>query len=882
MNGNPSIPFNIRIGFILLVVCYLAFGLAFSQLLYFSRALDEGYHLELVTFIKQNGRLPITFEEREQMARADLPPLYHLLVALLPPRIDPNRDQPEFRLYKDSFRYQAIDAPPGHQWSVDTEDLTWPYYGQFLTWQLGRGLSLLFGAATLVILFLILQEVPLGKHPLTSLVGVAFLAFTPRYLIMSAALNDDTLMGLIAAIYFWMLVKIVKSPTRWLPLIMLGAALGVSMTIKYSLALFPLEIIGVLGFLAWRQKLGWLWLVKRVAVIGAVAVLFSSWWFGWNILHFNTVAQDGVLVGVTRSLFSGGYNATLKSIGSFLSGGQLETSADLASSSSATLAQWLRLTFLSFWGFSIDDRMPLSPLIFLFVGLILVAAAWGNWRLWRRDNRSHRWLLLAGFHILLLCVIPLLRFVTSGRLGQTAQGRHILFPAAAAIIALLVWGLAAAVPQPRWQQSVFAASVAIMGLWSGVHLYQLANQPSSLLPMRTVAYAADWLPQTVEQGQFGEGIELVSYALTPHPAAGQLAVELAWRSLRDVNENYLLALTLIDANGAAVSQWTGYHGAGQIPTLAWTPGDTIFDRLLLPLPNLPPGDYHLQVQVMADGNPLLLPTGSDTLALEPITLDEPSQLTFTQRLTGETDGETLAFSVWQAGGPDTAEPPHFRYPHTISIVVEPLAQAPSLRLVDSQGTAWPPERVVNNVYTFVINPRWPTGDYRLAVDDAVQTTPIVFVENWRPRRYTLPPDIETPLVANFANQILLAGYTLPQKTVTAGSSFPITFYWQSPQRSPQANFIQFNNLLDSTGNLWGGYDRLPLEDYSTLLWDSGEVVVDGYTIPVDPDALPGEYYLNVGYYIVVGGSAVNLPLVIDGTMSDISSISVGPIEVVAP
>ncbi|MCB0165454.1 MAG: glycosyltransferase family 39 protein [Anaerolineae bacterium] len=864
------------------MVVYLGFGLAFSQRLHFSRALDEGYHLELVTFIKQHGRLPITFDERLQMARADLPPLYHLLVAILPPKIDPTSDQPDFRLYKDSFRYQVIDAPPGQRWSVDTEDLTWPYYGQFLAWQLGRGLSLLFGAATLVVLFLILQEIPLGKRPLTSIVGVALLAFTPRYLILSAALNDDTLLGLTAAICFWMLIKIVKSPTRWLPMLVLGAALGISMTIKYSLALLPLEIIVVLGFLTWQQKLGWLWLAKRVTVIGGMAALFSSWWFGWNIYYFNTVAQDGVVVGLIRALFSGGYNATLNSIGDVLSGGQLDASTEIVNESSATLAQWLRLTFLSFWGFSIDDRIPLSPLVFWLVGLILVAAAWGNWRLWRRDSRSHRWLLLAGFHLLLLGVIPLLRFVTSGRLGQTAQGRHILVPAAAAIIALLVWGLAAAFPQPRWQRSVFAAVIVMMGVWSAAHLYQLTNQPPSLLPMRTVAFAADWLPQTVDQGQFGEGVELVSYALTPQPATGQLVVELAWRSLGYVNENYLMALTLIDANGRAVSQWTGYHGAGQIPTLAWTPGDTIFDRLSLPLPNLPPGEYHLQVQVLADGQQLLLPTGSDTLTLKPITLDEPSTLPFTHRLTSETNGAALAFSVWQANGPDPAEQPHFRYPHTISIVVEPSTQTFSLDLIDSQGTAWSPTRTVNGVYTFVIGPRWPTGDYQLAINDAVQPDPILFVENWQPRRYTLPPEIETPLVANFANQILLAGYTLPQKTVTAGEPFPITFYWQSPERSPQADFIQFNNLLDSAGHVWGGYERLPLENYSTLLWDAGEVVVDGYTVPVDPDAPPGQYYLDVGYYIVVGGSAVNLPLVIDGAMSDTSSISVGPIEVVAP
>ena len=95
-------------------------------------------------------------------------------------------------------------------------------------------------------------------------------------------------------------------------------------------------------------------------------------------------------------------------------------------------------------------------------------------------------------------------------------------------------------------------------------------------------------------------------------------------------------------------------------------------------------------------------------------------------------------------------------------------------------------------------------------------------------------------------------------------------------------FIQFNHLLDRAGNLRGGYDRQPLEYYSTLLWAPGEVVVDGFAVPVDADAPPGEYYLDVGYYITVGESAVNLPLVVNGEMTDTTSVTVGPIYVVAP
>jgi 4-amino-4-deoxy-L-arabinose transferase-like glycosyltransferase len=291
-------------------------------------------------------------------------------------------------------------------------------------------------------------------------------------LIVGSALNDDSLLGLLAALYFLMLVQVIKNPTRWFPVIGLGIMLGVTATVKYSLVLMPLEIIGVLGFFAVREKLAWRWFLSRLAVVGLLTILCSGWWFGWNIWFFNTVAKDGLIAGTVRALFMGGYNATLNSIGGVLSSGQV-TEAELPPSHQTDLwSNWFNTTFLSFWGFNIDGQFPLFPWAYLIVGVTLVLAGVGLWQLWRRPSPARSWLLLAGLHVMLLCLIPLLRFATSGRVGQTAQGRHILIPAATAIVALIAWGLATAVPR-RWHGVVFAVIIAGMIGWTGVHLYQL-------------------------------------------------------------------------------------------------------------------------------------------------------------------------------------------------------------------------------------------------------------------------------------------------------------------------------------------------------------------------------------------------------------------------
>jgi hypothetical protein len=280
------------------------------------------------------------------------------------------------------------------------------------------------------------------------------------------------------------------------------------------------------------------------------------------------------------------------------------------------------------------------------------------------------------------------------------------------------------------------------------------------------------------------------------------------------------------------------------------------------------------------------PSPDIQLVVADITLDQPPQETYSRHIkvrgNGSADPIAVDFELWQVDGPNRSDRPAFRYPATISIVTS--RPDLDLALIDEAGQAWPATSNEANLHTFVIGPRWQSGTYRLRVslrDDLGQTVsePLLEVENWWERRFEAPV-IETALKANFANQVMLLGYHLPRARVKAGESFPITLYWQAPaDRSPQASFTQFNHLLDSQGRVWGGYDRWPLEYYDTLLWAPGEIVVDGYTVPVDANAPPGQYYLNVGYYLTVGESAVNLPLVENGQMTDPTSVTIGPVEI---
>jgi hypothetical protein len=140
-----------------------------------------------------------------------------------------------------------------------------------------------------------------------------------------------------------------------------------------------------------------------------------------------------------------------------------------------------------------------------------------------------------------------------------------------------------------------------------------------------------------------------------------------------------------------------------------------------------------------------------------------------------------------------------------------------------------------------------------------------------------------PLEANFAGQVKLLGYDLPQRRVQPGEGLPLTLYWQG-LRWMGEDFVIFERLLDNQGIAWGGYDRRAKENYSTLFWAPGEIVTDGFAVPVDAAAPPGVYNLSLGWYRRVGEQAESLAIINPetGQPTESTAVMIGPIKVGGP
>jgi hypothetical protein len=178
----------------------------------------------------------------------------------------------------------------------------------------------------------------------------------------------------------------------------------------------------------------------------------------------------------------------------------------------------------------------------------------------------------------------------------------------------------------------------------------------------------------------------------------------------------------------------------------------------------------------------------------------------------------------------------------------------------------------------MVGPDWPSGTYRLELDG--QDTGLRLQIDNLERSFT-PPAISHPVQANFANQLELLGYDLPQRRANAGEGFPLVLYWRglTQMREDYTIFVQ---LLDAYQQRRGGYDRLPRETYNTYLWIPSEVVDDGFAVPVNPDALDGVYTIRVGLYQRKNNQAVPLPLVQNGQLAAETSVVIGPVKVGGP
>jgi len=118
------------------------------------------------------------------------------------------------------------------------------------------------------------------------------------------------------------------------------------------------------------------------------------------------------------------------------------------------------------------------------------------------------------------------------------------------------------------------------------------------------------------------------------------------------------------------------------------------------------------------------------------------------------------------------------------------------------------------------------------------------------------PPVARP--ANFGHTIDLLGYQTHLRPVQAGIALDVTLYWQ-PAARPAQDYTVFVHLTAPDGFAKTQMDRPPFEGlWPTSRWQPGQVLVDRFSLELDPSLFPGDYLLVTGLYDPVTGERLSL------------------------
>lgn len=118
---------------------------------------------------------------------------------------------------------------------------------------------------------------------------------------------------------------------------------------------------------------------------------------------------------------------------------------------------------------------------------------------------------------------------------------------------------------------------------------------------------------------------------------------------------------------------------------------------------------------------------------------------------------------------------------------------------------------------------------------------------------------QNPSNAIAGKRVRVIGYDTMRET----NVLRVMIYWQ-PMTKLDGDYTTFVHLLHANGNkiAQGDDHQVGGEFYPTSLWDAGEILRDGFTIPLPPTITPGQHRLLAGMYRSSDGEMLGEPVVI--------------------
>lgn len=359
-----------------------------------------------------------------------------------------------------------------------------------------------------------------------------------------------------------------------------------------------------------------------------------------------------------------------------------------------------------------------------------------------------------------------------------------------------------------------------------------------------------------------------------------LQVTVYWRCLKKMGEDYSVYVRLKDEAGHLWGQTDDWPAKGFLPTSQWKEGMIVRDKYSIEtLPGTPPGNYRLEIgmySVLDEGGTRVLGRWEapqrTVRVVRPLTPPSVESLEIQKLLQRSLGGrmELLGYNL----SPLTFRPgdslPLALFWRAVSDLGDDYFILVQLRARDGTSwtlhrerpadgsyptTLWEQGEVVREQLDARIPADVPSGRYTLVAGlaDAESGQEVglaslaeLTVEG-RPRTFEVPP-IQHPLKVNLGDQVELLGYALGATELKAGDTLSLTLYWKALAEM-DTSYTIFIHILDAESKIWGQRDSVPGNgSLPTTGWLPGEVIADAYKVPIQPEAPPGSYVIEIGMY----------------------------------
>ncbi len=565
-----------------LLAVFVALASTYSIVVPPFEASDELWHYPMVKTIADNWALPVQDPENVGPWRQEgsQPPLYYWIGALATFWIDTS--DVNLVRHLNPHADNGIATPDGNINLIthhpDAE--AFPWEGTALAVHLIRLLSVLMSAATVYLTYRLAIELVPGS-PNLALIAAAVNAFTPMFVFISGAINNDNLVIPLCSLALLLMVRILKAtkdeqkrtdgesriPPHVSRFTSLGIVVGLALLTKESAGgLILLAALTVLT-VSWRER-SWRTFVVGGLAAGVPTLLLAGWWYWRNWQLYDDPTGQNVFIKIL---------------------GQRDVPADLAQ-------LWReRVSFMrGYWGNFGGLNVPMPEWVYTVLDGLLVLALLGLAlavvrKIASRDASGREF--ASWFIVLLWPTLVVGLWITWARTTWSSQGRLVFS-------GISVWSLSLAL---GWQAltrllptNLRLRTPVLISIPLFMFLISLVAPFGWIRP----AYAQPPALSDAQVAAISQRVDAVFF----HPAGGQLKllgydapvqaaypgqtvpVTLYWEAVEPFMQDYSIFLHLVDGDDLIAAQRDALPGMGTLSTQWLKAGQRWAERRVLTLP----------------------------------------------------------------------------------------------------------------------------------------------------------------------------------------------------------------------------------------------------------------------------------------------------------